>query len=69
MGRPLCVVLGLASIGVGVWGVARWWPLSVTVLKAALPPVLILGGLIAVVAGVTEIRETSSKSSASRHEV
>ena len=57
MGRPLCVVVGLLSLAAGVWGLLRWWPLFVILLKAALPAILAMGGLIAIVAGLAEIRD------------
>lgn len=60
MGKYLCVVVGLVCILVGIWGLSAWWPLFLGLLKAAVPPVLVLGGLIAVVAGVTEIRDTAA---------
>ena len=57
MGRPLCVAVGLLSVAAGAWGLLRWWPLFVLLLKAALPAVLVMGGLIAIIAGVADLRD------------
>ena len=56
----MCVACGIISILLGLWGLARWWGLFASAVKALLPPVLVMGGLVAVVAGVTEIRDTEA---------
>ena len=48
-----CLIAGLLGVGLGAWGVLRWWPLALTMLKGLLPLVLLLGGLIALVASWT----------------
>lgn len=60
MGKYLCVLVGIVCMGIGLWGLARWWALCLALLKAAGPAVLLMGGLIAVVAGMTEIRDTAA---------
>ena len=57
MGRPLCIAVGLLSLAAGAWGLLHWWPLFVLLLKAVLPAVFVMGGLIAVVAGIAELRD------------
>ena len=52
-GRRSCLAAGVIGLGLGAWGILHWWPLALTMLKGALPPILLLGGLIAVVAGLT----------------
>lgn len=60
LGRPLCLVMGFGAIAVGLLGLIRWWPLTVSFIKAALPLVLLMGGLVAVIAGAVEIRDPAS---------
>lgn len=54
-----CLIAGAVGLALGAWGVARWWPLALTMLKGLLPLVLLLGGVIAIVAGLTppEVRD------------
>lgn len=51
------MAVGLFSIGLGLWGLVRWWPLALVLVKAAGPLILLTGGLIAVVAGLAELRD------------
>lgn len=60
MGKYLCVIVGVVSILAGGWGVHRWWLLVLGMVKGGASLVLILGGVIAVVAGITEIRDTAA---------
>lgn len=57
MGRGLCVVAGVLSIAVGVAGLFYWWPSFLLLLKAMLPPILVMGGLVAVAAGLMKVRQ------------
>ena len=61
VGRPLCVIVGLLSTGAGLWGLLHWWPLAVLWMKAAGPLVLLVGGLIAVLAGAMEFRDPGAR--------
>ena len=71
MGTRLCVLVGLLSLGAGAWLAARWWPLPWLVIKGAVPIILILGGAIAVIAGLTppSVRDLESGSSEKPHAV
>tara|TARA_B100000315_G_C14111926_1_gene378570 strand:- start:148 stop:351 length:204 start_codon:yes stop_codon:yes gene_type:complete len=60
MGKFVSVIGGLISMGVGAIGLTRYWPELSALLKGAVPAVLVAAGLIAVVAGATEIQESSS---------
>ena len=53
----LAVIVGLIFAVFGLWGVVIWWPDFITVVKGSIPFMLIIGGLIAVVAGITGIVE------------
>ena len=59
-GKFSCIAMGIVSVVAGFFGLARWWPLFVEFLKAAFPPILVLGGAIAVVAGVTAVRDEAT---------
>ena len=58
MGKYASVVGGLIAIFLGLVGLINWFSLFVSVLKAVLPSVLILGGLIALAAGMSELKST-----------
>lgn len=62
MGKYLGVIMGAVIVLLGIKGTLSWWPDFVTVLKGSIPVILILAGAIAVIAGISEIRdELSSK--------
>ena len=62
MNKYLGVIIGVVTVMLGLRGLAVWRADFLTVLKGSLPVILILGGAIAVIAGISEIRdETSSK--------
>lgn len=46
------IVIGLISICLGLWGLSKFWWYVVDVLAAVLPLLLILGGAVAVMAGI-----------------
>ena len=57
MGKYISVIGGLVAILLGLIGLIRWWELFVRLLLATLPAILILGGLVALAAGVSEIKD------------
>ena len=57
MGKYITVLGGLISIILGIWGIITWWYSFVMLLKGSVPPILILGGLAALFAGVSEIKD------------
>lgn len=57
MGKYVSVVGGLVAVLLGLIGLIRWWDLFVRALLATVPSILILGGLIAFAAGVSEIKD------------
>jgi len=57
MGKYVSVIGGLVAILFGLIGLIRWWDLFVRALLATVPAILILGGLIALAAGVSEIKD------------
>ena len=67
MGKYLSVVLGAGAVWFGLWGIGATWPLFWTAVKTVVPPVCVLGGLLAVIVGLMEIRDTlADKRAASR---
>ncbi|MCM8782247.1 MAG: hypothetical protein NC828_04285 [Candidatus Omnitrophica bacterium] len=58
MGKYISVIGGLIAIVVGLVGLIRWLSLFISALKATVPSILILGGLIAVAAGMSEIKDS-----------
>lgn len=58
MGKYITVLGGIISILIGIWGITTWWWSFAELLKGAVPPVLILGGLAALFAGIGEIKDS-----------
>ncbi len=58
MGKYVSVIGGIIAIVLGLVGLFRWLALFVSALKATVPAILILGGLIALAAGVSEIKDS-----------
>ena len=62
MSKYLGVVIGVIVVLLGLKGLISWQGDFLTVMRGSLPVISILGGAIAVIAGLSEIRdETSSK--------
>jgi len=57
MGKYISVIGGLVAILLGVVFLIKWWDLFLKALEATVPSILILGGLIALAAGVSEIKD------------
>ena len=60
MGKYISVIIGAIVALLGILGLVRWWGIFVLILKGSVPVMLILGGAIAVVAGLSEIRDEKS---------
>lgn len=58
MGKYISVIGGLVAILLGLIGLIKWWDLFVRALLATVPSILILGGLVALAAGISEIKDT-----------
>ena len=62
MGKILTIMGGTAAVVLGVSGLVSWWWSFVELFKGAVPCFLIMGGLIALFAGIRELKdELSSK--------
>jgi len=58
MGKYVTVLGGLVSIIIGIWGLISWWYSFVILLKGSVPAILILGGLAALFAGISEVKDS-----------
>lgn len=62
MGKYAGIVIGAIVVLLGVAGLIRWSHAFIMIVKGTLPALLILGGAIAVVAGLSELKdETAAK--------
>ncbi len=61
MGKYITVLGGIISVLIGIWGITTWWWSLAELLKGAVPPVLILGGLAAFFAGIGEIKDSGKE--------
>ncbi|MBU3911891.1 MAG: hypothetical protein KKD90_04825 [Candidatus Omnitrophica bacterium] len=59
MGKYITVLGGLVCIILGVCGILIWKWHFIALLKGCVPPVLVLGGLAAFFAGLSEIKDAS----------
>lgn len=57
MGKYVTLVLGVATMGVGLWGIHTSWPLLWKAVQVLLPVLFVLGGLLAVLVALGEIRD------------
>ena len=58
MGKVLSIILGLICAVAGILLLITWWPSFLGGLKATVPAMLVLGGLVAFFAGVSEIKDS-----------
>jgi len=61
MGKFLGVVIGVVLVVLGLWGIVTWWALFVRGLMAAVPPLMIVVGVVLVVFFVSEIRSSAKE--------
>lgn len=61
----LSVILGLVFMILGLWGLLSWWADFVVVFKGSVPVLIFMGGLLAVIAGITSIRDSMQSKSSS----
>ena len=54
----LSVIIGLVFMVLSLWGIIGWWPDFVNVIKGVFPLLFLFGGALAVIAGVTSIRDS-----------
>lgn len=57
MAKYMGIVVGAAVAVFGIAGLLIWWCDFVTVLKGSIPLMLIFGGIIALIAGLSELKD------------
>lgn len=50
------VLVGLVFIAGGLWGIARWFPDFMATLRGIGPVSILIGGVVAVIAGLSSFR-------------
>ncbi|MFH1593548.1 MAG: hypothetical protein ABID09_02495 [Candidatus Omnitrophota bacterium] len=58
MGKFLGITIGAVVTFVGLILLIGWWYEFLFLLRGAIPAVLILGGIVALLAGMSELRDT-----------
>ena len=58
MGKTLSIVLGALAIILGAVLLISWWYEFKFFLRATFPIILIIGGIIALLAGISELKDT-----------
>ncbi len=56
------IILGLISISFGMWGLTVWWWSFAELLRGLTPVILILIGVLALAAGVSQVQKGGAKS-------
>ena len=60
MGKYASVIVGAIVAVLGLVGFIRWIPHFMVVVKGTLPAMLIFGGAIAVIAGLSEMKDEAA---------
>ena len=57
MANVVAIAGGIVAVILGFCGLVGWWSSFLTLLKGAIPPILILGGLLAVAIAISNIKD------------
>jgi hypothetical protein len=68
VGKVLAIVGGIVSIVLGIRGLIVWFADFKVLLKGGVPPMLIFGGLIALIAGIGEFKDAIARSKEKKQE-
>lgn len=60
MGKYTGIVAGAIAVLIGVVALLKWWDYFAGLLKGAVPPIIIFAGAIAVIAGLSEIKDEAA---------
>jgi len=52
---------GISAIILGVLGLIKWWLLFIKALAALVPFILVVGGVLAVIVGISSIKEKTEE--------
>lgn len=58
MGKTLSIVVGAVVAFIGLILLIAWWYEFLLIFKGIVPVILILGGIIALFAGISELKDT-----------
>jgi len=58
MGKTLSIVIGAIVAFVGLILLIAWWYEFLFLLRGTIPAILIFGGAIALIAGISELKDT-----------
>ena len=64
----LAIVMGVIFVTLGLWGVFAWGWEFVVVIKGLIPAMFVCGGILAVIAGITSLRDTLEAKSSLKKE-
>ncbi len=59
----LSLIFGLATMAVSLWGLFHWRTEFIFILKGAVPVCFLMGGVVAVIAGISSFGSTASTDS------
>jgi len=62
MGKYMSIIVGGAVALLGIIGLIAWWCDFVILLKGSIPAMMIFGGVIALIAGVSELKDEAAAS-------
>jgi hypothetical protein len=60
MGKYLSIIIGSLVAIIGLVGIIGWWSDFLIVLKGSIPVMLVFGGVIAAIAGLSELRDATA---------
>ena len=60
MGKYPSIIVGSCVAILGVLGVIVWRSDFITIIKGSIPVILVFGGVIAVIAGLTELKDEAA---------
>jgi len=60
MGKYASVVIGAIVVLLGLLGLMSWWGEFTVILKGMLPAMMIFAGAVAVIAGLSEMKDEAS---------
>lgn len=60
MGKYMSIIIGGVIAIIGLIGLINWWGAFVTLLKGSIPAMMIFGGVIAVIAGMSEMKDEAA---------
>ena len=57
MGKIINIVLGLFAAIIGIILLVKWWDSFIVCFKAAVAAIFIVGGVVALIAGLSELKD------------